>query len=412
MNFGNQQLNPLPCTTDEQNQNWQTAQNVINNITEITNNLQDQITNIDTNGLSDHKVAVNATDQGNGGADYLAAKISTVATPPDGNAVPVGMIVFGDSVVSLYWQPDDINNFGADANQSLMSIGGVMTWVAANDTVDSYQVLVIGADPTPKYLHDAFCNSYTGNGAYIGGADLLIGTTTVDTAGEKTEQPFVDISAISGWHATEFRILTINANVSSYVTVAALVSALATTLAGDSTFIAAFYTAAERYRSIRGTATTSTLSSASTFPIDHIVVLDSGKDPRSNTSSTSETVTIYNGSGAAQELHLAGDDVIADYNLASTRWESRPRGGTIKGRVKVAIPRASGPAVAQWGRTGEVDLQNRTTGALTGVQIVVDNDNLDATHGFPVDAQVTLDLRYNPPRVIGGTCAAVTALWS
>lgn len=165
---------------------------------------------------------------------------------------------------------------------------------------------------------------------------------------------------------------------------------------------------AEKFRSIRGLTVGAVASTLSPFTIDNINPLESGKDPRTNTSSATETVQVYN---IPSEAHPDNDDVWADYNEVLGHWEARPRGGTRHARVTTAITRASGPLAAQKG-TGVVKLQDPVTGVVSSTTTNVENWNIDATHGFPVDAQVTLDMRYNPPRVIGGTCSALTGVWS
>ncbi len=74
----------------------------------------------------------------------------------------------------------------------------------------------------------------------------------------------------------------------------------------------------ERYRAIRG----KWYSGTSTIVIDHIVALDSGLDPRSDPTSTSETVSVSKISG---DNFVSGDDVWADWSVTNNRWEARPK---------------------------------------------------------------------------------------
>ena len=78
-----------------------------------------------------------------------------------------------------------------------------------------------------------------------------------------------------------------------------------------------------------------------------------------------------------------------------------------KARVTTAITAATDELEANWG-TGEVKFMDDTTGVLDSDPTTVDNDNIDMT--FAEDAQVIIDTSHSPPRVITGTCSAVT--WS
>lgn len=79
-------------------------------------------------------------------------------------------------------------------------------------------------------------------------------------------------------------------------------------------------------------------------------------------------------------------------------------GGTVKARVYTTITAAAGPAQANWG-SGQVKLQDPSTGVVASSPTSVDNDNIGTS--FDVDCQVTLDQNYSPPRVIGGSCSPV-----
>ena len=79
-----------------------------------------------------------------------------------------------------------------------------------------------------------------------------------------------------------------------------------------------------------------------------------------------------------------------------------------KARVYTTIPAATDELEANWGKTGEVKFMDDSTGVLDSDPTTVWNDNIDMT--FAEDAQVIVDTSYSPPRVMTGTCSAVT--WS
>jgi hypothetical protein len=87
------------------------------------------------------------------------------------------------------------------------------------------------------------------------------------------------------------------------------------------------------------------------------------------------------------------------------KWE---RGNAAKGtsnrwaRVTSAISAAT--SATAWG-SGQVKLQDVGAGALAASAIDVDNVWLS---DFVVDAQVLVDIAFDPPRVLNGTCEAVT----
>lgn len=77
--------------------------------------------------------------------------------------------------------------------------------------------------------------------------------------------------------------------------------------------------------------------------------------------------------------------------------------GTQKARVTTGITAATNATT--WG-SGYVKLQDPDTGTLDTATTAVDNEWIE--HAWVVDAQVCLDMAYDPPRVITGTCEAVT----
>lgn len=94
----------------------------------------------------------------------------------------------------------------------------------------------------------------------------------------------------------------------------------------------------ERYRAIRGTW----YSGTSTLLIDHIVVLDSGLDQRSDPTSTTEQISVSNIAG---DTYGSGDDVWADFNHKDQLWEARPKSGS--GGNNVAILKSTGTIAAR-----------------------------------------------------------------
>lgn len=83
------------------------------------------------------------------------------------------------------------------------------------------------------------------------------------------------------------------------------------------------------------------------------------------------------------------------------------QGGIRFARVTTEISAATNQLTANWG-TGAVKLQHNSTGVLAADAITVDNLNIGTA--FVVDAQVQLDMGYAIPRVLNGSCAAVS--WS
>lgn len=78
----------------------------------------------------------------------------------------------------------------------------------------------------------------------------------------------------------------------------------------------------ERYRMIRGEVYAGFDGAATTFEIDHIVVLESGLDPRTDPTDVDEKIVvqnIYDDEGATD------DKLIAVYNVVANQWEAIPR---------------------------------------------------------------------------------------
>lgn len=196
-----------------------TLQDIAPVLQSLNDIIQQLYTIINVGGGADtFKVLVNGSDAS---PDYLHAKITHIATAAGSNAVPVNSFTQGDTTESFYWQPDDINNFGAAANMYLAVVSGSLTWVEINATVDANTVLVTGGDSAAKYLHSAF----NLNATYVGGADILVATATVGAAAtNQTEQLFVDVSVISGWAGTGDFFLGMHNNAVSWMTFSDVIS--------------------------------------------------------------------------------------------------------------------------------------------------------------------------------------------
>lgn len=303
---------------------------------ELINNLTEAITNIEASGTSDHKVSVNATDNAALGFDYLHAKFNDAAAYVSGQDALVCVETVSNSTERLFMDTSAISGFPGSVSDTyvLSLVSGAISWtLLGSDSIDSYEVKVTANDSTQSYLHDAF----NLNATYVTNADILVGTATVGGSGtNQTERLFVDVSAINSYSATGFFLLGLDDNVSKYVTI----ETIGTELFSDSTFLTELTDlieseTPEKYRAIRGQATATTTAADATFTIDGVIALDSGLLP-------SEPVTVHN---IPAEAHLNNQDVLADYNEASTRWEARPYNRPSPIRIAIVteeIPAASG----------------------------------------------------------------------
>ncbi len=132
----------------------------------------------------------------------------------------------------------------------------------------------------------------------------------------------------------------------------------------------------ERFRAIRGTW----YSGTSTLLIDHVVVLDNGLDPRTDTTDATEQVSVSN---IASDTYGSGDAVWADYNAKDGVWEARPKINNSTG-VVVAHVTTAASASSTW-NTPTTDGRCTNTGGTTG--IVMTNFDPDP---IPVGAVVKL----------------------
>lgn len=103
----------------------------------------------------------------------------------------------------------------------------------------------------------------------------------------------------------------------------------------------------ERFRALRGIY----VSGTTALVIDNIKVLDSGRDPRTDPTSTSETVTFFN---VHSDTYTAGDIVWADWNTSGNdgagSWDARPKPG-VSGGGSAAIGKADSTIAARSGST-------------------------------------------------------------
>lgn len=376
--------NNLPALVQQLEENFQ---NVVN-----------KIENIEITGDSDHKVALDEADDLDEGAGYLHEKLTF-----HGEYVSdASSLIYAESgAVSedlfLIWATEP--GYAADGDRLWASVDGVVGWQAVDlgGALDNFTVMVTSDDNTPSYLYDAMYNHQTINDP----SDLVVAFQVAGTAG--TDQKliaFVDTSAIVGYHESERRYLGVYEGISQYMTSEQVTSDVIEVIVEDGTFVAAI----EKFRAIRGQAVGNVDFTSTTFSIDNVVLLDGSKDPRSTLGSTSETVTIHN---IPRQGHLDNLEVYADYNANLSRWEARPAArATIKAKVTTAIPKATGPAIGAWGRTGIVRLQDQVTGAVGSTDVAVDNDNINSE--WSANSQVTLDPNYYPLRVLGGSCSSVT----
>lgn len=116
----------------------------------------------------------------------------------------------------------------------------------------------------------------------------------------------------------------------------------------------------ERYRAIRGTW----YSGASTpILMDHIVVLENGLDPRTDQTSSTETVSVVVVNG---DTFTTGDKVWADFNAKDGVWESRPKASASAALFYGHITTAAGPCTSFGTPTtdGRCTKEDGTTGVI------------------------------------------------
>lgn len=200
-----------PCTPGDLAHNAQVTQELITNI----------ITIIDgSSTIDDKKLAVNLDDYNNATYDYLHAKVeqTDVADATLGYATVRSETV--DDLTELFYVDFSlVSNYGGSLKYLAID-GGELFWLDGLGVTDSYTVKSTATDTVAGYLHDAIED----NATYASGADIIVAAATGSGApwaagtgaADQTERLFVDVSAISGYHATNLLVLTIEANAVSW----------------------------------------------------------------------------------------------------------------------------------------------------------------------------------------------------
>lgn len=192
-----------------------------------------------------------------------------------------------------------VTGLGGDpeADFVLRLSGGNLMWENYSTFSNSFTVKASNLDLTDEFLNASF----QVNAAYVSGADLVVATEVVGSPGTNQKvRPFVDVSTIDGWHASDLKILGIEGNVSHYFDVEDVV-------------------ASSVYHLVRGQVVGNVAANATTFSIDNLASLAYGRDPRSNPSSPSETLTVYN---SLQEAYRNDTWITAIYQQVANRWET------------------------------------------------------------------------------------------
>lgn len=363
-------INTNPCTFEDEASNWQ-VQEVLNQYFNETI----------AGGGGDHKVAVNGSDVA---PNYLHSKITNAtATAFDSDFhVYVSAATVADITEQLYWDAQAVLGHGNNKILSTDSSGHIQ-WADASTASDSFQVKAYDSTDTPHYLCQAFTwNHVSGARAYVSGADLQIYVEpSADDTADQTATAYVDISQITGYSGSGFRVLgtsngasqyfagsdladEITGSLSAYRMIFGYVNGAVTATSSlpqtfsingveplangldpssgnpainisvdslmkeslpDDTAVVAAYNGAgwdllstERYRSFRGTWSSGT----STLKVKGLTILESGLDPRADPTDTLEEVDVVNVAG---DTYTTGDTVLADWNAADEQWEARPK---------------------------------------------------------------------------------------
>lgn len=181
----------------------------------------------------------------------------------------------------------------------------------------------------------------------------------------------------------------------------------------DNTPVTAIYDGAawelllvERYRIIRGMAVGAVSSGDGDFTIDNIEVIGSGLDPRTDPTSSAETVAVKNFHSQSYADNEWVEAIYNDEIATGIDWEGMKKPTTGNNRwaraYGGAISAATGNLTADWG-SGNVKFLDDATGALDASATAVDNLWNSA---FVEDSMVLIDTAYSPPRVLNGTCEA------
>jgi hypothetical protein len=196
-------INTRPCSPEDEAKNWQVIKNTINQLFEAVNNI--------SVAFSDHKVAVNDTDNTNLTFDYLHAKVND----NDTYAIDLDLLVMSETVGDLterfFVKSSNISGF-SDPGTLLLTLAddkSTVQWTGATIVSDTFKVKATGTDSTEDYFH----NTINDNATYVGGADIIVASATVGAAASnQKERLFVDVSAISGWAATGEFVLRLVGN--------------------------------------------------------------------------------------------------------------------------------------------------------------------------------------------------------
>lgn len=389
------------CTLDDSSYNAQVQQ-------EINEEL---FTLLETGGGGDtYKVAVDLANLAtpnylNDQMYYLVAD-GDLGTYPDAAAPVVADVLSAKERYQVDYTL--VGGFSGTGDYVLLMSDGVLGWNTFAGVADTFKFKISSGDNVEGYFQESM---YL-NAGYADGADLQVASKieVMEGTNEKARL-FVDVSTISGWHESDFRVLGIEGNVSTYFTAEDLAGEItpfidigdipdtyrlvmgtvaSDTAANSTTFsintivqlagsiapgsdpltitntikqnfaageqlLAAYdndsdlwrTVPVERFRSLRGVWDSGT----STLQVKNIVVLCSGRDPRSDPTSTTEAVAVEN---IHSDSYTTADIVTADYNVKDERWEARKKGGTSEinlqfGRTTSTIGAASGWTLAEAG---------------------------------------------------------------
>lgn len=296
MIMGNQKINVNPCTQADEKQNWSVVNNFITNLSEV----------IESGVSSDHMVSVNATDEANATYNYLHSKIQDVMAGGSFSAAAGDVVVKAETISNVkekfYWRASGITGYSGTGDYSLNIRDGALVFSPIDSGVDSYTVLVSATDSTPNYLQ----NSIKETAAIDATGDLtVVGNVFGAAAADQKLALAVDVSTISGWHATAFRVLAIENNISAYTTI----TVIGQKLVVDATFLGALDA---RYAPFGGGG-----GGGGKFG-----KADAQIGPRVNNQATSGTVSIWT---------MDGSGNMTDTGINETWWNISATGAVMAG---------------------------------------------------------------------------------
>lgn len=128
----------------------------------------------------------------------------------------------------------------------------------------------------------------------------------------------------------------------------------------------------ERFRAIKGTWYSTTDSTH--IKIDNILALESGVDPRADTTDATEQITVTK---ETTETYGSADKVTADYDAKNGVWVARPKGGggasnLAFGEATTDIAPATSWLPADRG-SGYVQFKDLSDGSNIGSPVIVNN---------------------------------------